>query len=85
MHFSDMEKMGARGSRFGEEFQDPLWDTAGLRVVLRGERQGGLEGPLRRLSDSSRRGRWWCGLGRAGGEERTQESGALFWRWNHRD
>ena len=27
MHFSDMEKMEVRESRFGEEFQDPLWDT----------------------------------------------------------
>ena len=70
MHFSDMEKMEVRESRFGEEFQDPLWDTLGLRVVLRGGRRGRLEGPWRRLLDSSRQKAMvvWTGQGWWGGE-----------------
>lgn len=71
MHFSDMEKMRVRESRFGEEFQDPLWDTASLRVVLRGGRRGHLEGPWRWLSDSSRQEKAmvvWTGQGWWGGE-----------------
>ena len=66
MHFSDMEKMGVRESRIGEEFQDPLWDTAGLRVDLR----GGRRGPWRRLLDSSRQKAMvvWTGRGWWGGE-----------------